>query len=95
MGVVEKREMRNGKQQFIQYEVDFIANNGSEKYYIQSAYALLDADKRQQELASLQRIDDSFKKIIIVADDITTYTDEHGFVFMGLFQFLKNNKIME
>lgn len=95
VGVVEKREMRNGKQQFIQYEVDFIANNGSEKYYIQSAYALLDADKRQQELASLQRIDDSFKKIIIVADDITTYTDEHGFVFMGLFQFLKNNKIME
>lgn len=93
VGVVEKREMRNGKQQFIQYEVDFIANNGTDKYYIQSAYSLPDEDKRQQELASLKRIDDSFKKIIIVADDIATYTDENGFVFMGLFQFLNNGGI--
>lgn len=85
--------MRNGKQQFIQYEVDFIANNGTDKYYIQSAYSLPDEDKRQQELASLKRIDDSFKKIIIVADDIATYTDENGFVFMGLFQFLNNGGI--
>lgn len=95
VGVVEKREMRGGKQQFIQYEVDFIASNGSDKYYIQSAYALPDEDKRQQELASLKRIDDSFKKIVIVGDDIATYTDEDGFVFMGLFQFLKNEKLME
>lgn len=95
VGVVEKREMRGGKQQFIQYEVDFIASNGSDKYYIQSAYALPDEDKRQQELASLKRIDDSFKKIVIVGDDIATYTDEDGFVFMGLFQFLKNEKLIE
>lgn len=95
VGVVEKREMRNGKQQFIQYEVDFVASNGSDKYYIQSAYALPDEEKRQQELASLKRIDDSFKKIVIVGDDIATYTDEDGFVFMGLFQFLRNEKLME
>ena len=88
VGVVEKREMTNGKLQYKQYEVDFIATNGIEKYYIQSAYALPDEEKREQETASLKRIDDSFKKIIIVGDDIAMYTDENGFVFMGLLQFL-------
>ena len=88
VGVVEKREMTNGKLQYKQYEVDFIATNGIEKYYIQSAYALPDEEKKEQETASLKRIDDSFKKIIIVGDDIATYTDENGFVFMGLLQFL-------
>lgn len=93
VGVIEKRETRNGKQQYIQYEVDFIATNGIEKFYIQSAYALPDEDKREQELASLKRIDDSFRKIVIVGDDIATYMDDNGFVFMGLFQFLMNKDI--
>ena len=52
--------MRNGKTEYIQYEVDFIANNGTDKYNIQSAFALDDEEKRQQELNSLLRIDDSF-----------------------------------
>lgn len=90
VGVIEKREMHDGKLQYIQYEVDFIATNGMEKYYIQSAYALPDDTKREQELASLKRIDDSFKKIVIVGDDIATYVDENGFMFMGLFSFLEN-----
>lgn len=94
VGVVENREMRNEKLQYIQYEVDFIANNGNEKYYIQSAFSITDEAKRQQELASLKRIDDSFRKIIIVGDDIATYTDNQGYVFMGLFQFLKNTDIL-
>lgn len=88
VGVVEKREMHDGKQQFIQYEVDFIAANGLDKYYIQSAYALPDEEKREQELASLKRIDDSFKKVVIVGDDIAPYTDENGFLIMGIFNFL-------
>ena len=66
-----------------------------DKYYIQSAYSLSDEAKRKQELASLKKIDDSFRKIIIVGDDIATYTDENGFVFMGLFQFLKNEGIFQ
>ncbi|WP_407401660.1 ATP-binding protein [Sodaliphilus sp.] len=94
VGVIEKREMTNGKSQYKQYEVDFIATNGIEKYYIQSAYALPDESKREQELASLKRIDDSFQKVIIVGDDIMTYTDDNGFVFMGLFQFLSNEKVL-
>lgn len=94
VGVIEKRETRNGKLQYIQYEVDFIATNGIDKYYIQSAYALLNEEKQQQEFASLKRIDDSFKKIIIVGDDIATYTDNNGFVFIGLFQFLLNQELL-
>lgn len=94
VGVVESRQMIDGMSEYKQLEVDFIATNGVEKYYIQSAYTLDTEAKRVQELASLKKIDDSFRKIIIVADDIATYTDNNGFIFMGLFQFLKNDDIL-
>ena len=87
--------MRDGKSTYQQYEIDFIATNGLNKYYIQSAYSLPTEEKREQELASLKKIDDSFRKIIIVGDDIATYMDANGYVFMGLFQFLKNEDVME
>ena len=90
IGLVEAREMRNGKTEYIQYEVDFIANNGTDKYYIQSAFALDDEEKRQQELNSLLRIGDSFRKVVIVGSDIAEYTDDKGIRFMGLFQFLQS-----
>lgn len=60
-----------------------------EKYYIQSAYRIDDEAKREQELNSLKRIDDSFRKIVIVGDDIAQWTDEKGISYMGLFQFLR------
>ena len=88
VGVVESREMRNGKSELIHYEIDFIASNGMEKYYIQSAYALDNELKKQQELNALQRIDDSFRKIVIIGNDIAEYTDTKGIRFMGLYQFL-------
>ena len=88
VGLVEAREMRDGKLTYIQYEVDFIASNGTDKYYIQSAFAIDDEEKRQQELNSLHKIDDSFRKIVIVGNDIAEYTDDKGIRFMGLFQFL-------
>ena len=88
VGVVESREMRDGKSQYIQYEIDFIANNGTEKYYIQSAFALDTEEKRQQELNSLLKISDSFRKIVIVGTDMAEYTDNNGIRYMGLFQFL-------
>ena len=90
VGVVEVREMKDSKQQQIQYEVDFIATNGQEKYYIQSAYRIDDESKREQELQSLKRIDDSFHKMVIVGDDIASWTDDNGITYIGLFQFLKN-----
>lgn len=88
VGVVESREMRNGKSELIHYEIDFIASNSMEKYYIQSAYALDNELKKQQELNALQRIDDSFRKIVIIGNDIAEYTDTKGIRFMGLYQFL-------
>ncbi len=88
VGLVEVREKRNGKMEYIQYEVDFIATNGTDKYYVQSAFAMDSEEKRHQELNSLQKIDDNFKKIVIVGNDIAEYTNEKGIRFMGLFQFL-------
>ena len=88
VGVVEAREMRKGKMEYIQYEVDFIASNGTDKYYIQSAFALDTEEKKQQELKSLLKIDDSFRKIVIVGNDIAEYTDDKGIHYIGLFQFL-------
>ena len=88
VGLVESREMRNGKMEYIQYEIDFIAQNGRDKYYIQSAYKMDDEEKQNQELRPLLKVDDSFQKIIITGDDIVTYTDDKGIVYMGLFQFL-------
>ena len=88
VGVVEAREMRNGKSEYIQYEIDFIASNGTDKYYVQSAFSLDGEEKRQQELRSLLKVDDSFRKIVITGDDIAEYTDAKGIRFMGIFQFL-------
>lgn len=90
VGVVESREMREGKSEYIQYEIDFIATNGTNKYYIQSAFALDNEEKKEKELNSLLKIDNSFRKIVIVGNDIVPYTDEKGIYFMGLFQFLLN-----
>lgn len=88
VGVVESREMSNGKQKFIQREIDFVVNKGDQKYYIQSAYSIPTEEKREQELASLLKVSDSFKKIVVVGDDIMPYTDENGIFFTGLFDFL-------
>ena len=95
VGVVEVRERKDGKSEYKQYEVDFIAANGNEKFYIQSAYEISTETKREQELKSLKRIDDSFQKIVIVKDDIMPYRDEKGIYYMGLFQFLNSDKVTE
>lgn len=95
VGMIESREMKDGKSEYIQYEVDFIATNGIDKYYIQSAYNLPTDEKREQELKSLKKIGDSFRKIVILGDDIATYTNEDGIIFMGLYQFLLNNDILK
>ncbi len=88
VGVVEIREMIDSHQVQSQYEVDFIATNGIDKYYIQSAYRLDTKEKKDLELKSLRKIDDSFQKIVIVGDDIAPYIDEQGITYMGLFHFL-------
>ena len=94
VGVVEHRVMKDRKSEYKQYEVDFIATDGNEKYYIQSAFEIESEGKREQELNSLKRIDDSFQKIVIVKDDIMPYRDNNGIYFVGLFQFLGSDKMI-
>lgn len=89
VGTVIKREYGpNDKDVKKQLEVDFIANLGSKKYYIQSAYSLPSKEKLEQEKASLINIDDSFKKIIVVKDRIKPSLDEYGILTINLFDFL-------
>lgn len=90
VGMVELREMVDGKQTQHQYEIDFVATNGRERYYIQSAYRLDNDEKREQELMSLKKVDDSFRKFVIVGDDIARYVDDLGITYIGLFDFLLN-----
>ena len=74
----------------IQLEVDFVVNRNNQRYYIQSALSVSDPDKRAQETNSLLRIDDSFRKIVVVRDDIIPWHDEKGILFIGIEQFLMN-----
>lgn len=96
VGVVQKRE-KNEAGAFTkkQLEIDFIANQGSKKYYIQSAYSLPDADKMKQEKASLINVNDSFKKIIVVKDVINVRHDEDGITIMSVYDFLLKDNSME
>ena len=89
VGVVEHFEVTgDGKRGKKQLEVDFVATRGSEKYYIQSAFALPTAEKVNQEQRSLLSIPDSFRKIIVVGDNIKVRRDENGIITVGLSNFL-------
>ena len=89
VGMVEVREPdKSGKLFRKQLEVDFVVNQGSQRYYIQSSFAMPTLEKEAQESASLLRIKDSFKKIIIVKDDIKPKRNEDGILTIGLKDFL-------
>jgi predicted AAA+ superfamily ATPase len=89
VGMVEiKKKDKEGKWTRTQLEVDFIANLGSKKYYIQSALSIPDREKELQESRSLNNINDSFKKIIVVKDNIMPRRNEEGILTIGLFDFL-------
>lgn len=94
VGIVEKRAIDGfGKSRRINYEVDFIANKGSMRYYIQSALYIPTLEKEEQETNSLNLIDDYFGKIIIVKDVIKPQMNEKGILKIGLLDFLLNNPI--
>lgn len=92
VGVVESRTMKDGKSTFSQHEIDFVITNGRERAYIQSAYRMPDDEKREQELYSLRKTGDSFKKIVIVGEDIAPFTDGQGIQYIGLFSFLLSSE---
>ena len=84
VGVVEARD-KDGRKQ---YEIDFIANKGNNKFYIQSALNIDTKEKREQEEKSFMNVNDFFKKIIIVKDNIKRWRDDKGIVIMGITDFL-------
>lgn len=96
VGVVTQRtQTADGRQAKKQLEIDFIANRGSQRYYIQSAFSLPDDAKRAQEKASLTTARDSFKKIIIVKDVIKPWHDDDGVLTMSVYDFLLNENSLE
>ena len=91
VGVVEIREHdAKGKEIKKQVEVDFVVNHGSERFYIQSAYALPSTEKMDQEVRPFHNINDAFKRIVIVKEDILLRRNDMGVVTMGLREFLIN-----
>ena len=96
VGVVMKRNRTEaGVQEKKQLEIDFIANQGSRRYYIQSAFSIPDEEKREQEKASLINVGDSFKKIIIVKDVVKPWHDDDGILTISLYDFLLDEKSLE
>ncbi len=84
-----------GKRVHKQLEVDFVVNQGSQRYYIQVAYDMTSAEKQTQELNSLRNISDSFKKIVIVNGTKKPWRNEEGFVIMGMKYFLLHADSLE
>lgn len=96
VGVVEKRGTdENGKEYKNQLEIDFVANLGSKRYYIQSAFSIPTEEKRIQEKASLVNVNDSFKKIIVVKDVVNVTRDEDGITTMSIYDFLLKENSLE
>ncbi len=88
LGVVTKD--KDGKSQRSQLEIDFVANKGSKRFYIQVAYSIPDREKMLQETRSLLMIKDAFKKVLVVKDTTMPWHTEEGIYIIGLFDFLLN-----
>ena len=95
VGVVVMNETdKAGKKVRKQLEIDFVCNKGSKRYYIQSALTVADPEKRDQEIASLIRIPDSFRKIVVVKDYMKPWKDDHGIQYVGIEDFLLNEDVI-
>lgn len=95
VGVVSKQERTEDIRERRYYEVDFVCNQGSKRYYIQSAYRMIDDAKIKQEETSLRNIDDSFKKIIIVGEMMPVVRNESGITVMSIYDFLMQDNSLE
>lgn len=96
VGVVAKQNRDDNGDVVRNYlEVDFVCNQGSRRYYIQSAYRMIDEDKIKQEEASLRNIDDSFKKIIILGEYTPVLHNESGITLISIYDFLLKENSLE
>jgi predicted AAA+ superfamily ATPase len=91
VGAVESRVVDAAKKETRKMlEIDFVANSGSRRYYIQSAFAMATSEKADSEYRPFKLIGDSFKKIVVVRDNIKPRRDENGYLTIGLLNFLKD-----
>ena len=96
VGIVEYRKRgEDGKITEVRAEVDFVCNKGSKRYYIQSAFAIPDREKMGQEQASFDRIDDSFKKIIVLQQHTKPWRNEKGYLIINVIDFLLDPDSLE
>ncbi len=95
VGVVEIRENVAGSLERRQLEIDFVANQGSKRYYLQSTYDIPDEDKMKQETRSLDNTKDSFKKIIVVGKSMKPRRTDKGYLIIGMKEFLLDPNSLE
>lgn len=96
VGVVEwNYKDQEGKSKKSNLEIDFIANDGGRKYYIQSAFSIGEGEKRLQEIRPYKLVKDSFKKIVVVKDGIVPWHDENGILYVGIEKFLLDPAIID
>ncbi|MCQ2376846.1 MAG: ATP-binding protein [Methanocorpusculum sp.] len=96
VGVIDKREKDAGDHVVRkQYEIDFVANLGSRRYYIQSAFSIPDEEKRRQESRSLLLAEDNFRKVIIVGDRIHVRHDDAGVTTLSIYDFLLKENALD
>jgi hypothetical protein len=86
---------QNGKQYRSQLEIDFVCNQGSRRYYLQSAFKLDSDEKKMQEQASLQKVNDSFKKIIVTGEESLVHRNDDGITTISIYDFLLNQNSLE
>lgn len=95
VGIVEMNgKDGSGKNIRKQLEVDFVVNRGDERCYVQSALSVTEPEKKAQEIASLIRIPDSFRKIVVVKDYMKPWKDEHGILYIGIEDFLLDERVI-
>ena len=95
VGVIDTRENVDGSSQRRQLEIDFVANQGNKRYYIQSAYDIPNEDKMKQETKSFDKTNDSFKKIIVVGKNMKPRHNEKGYLIIGVKEFLIDPNSLE
>ena len=96
VGVVPVAERdKNGSVSHRQLEVDFVCNLGSNRVYIQSAYSIPDEEKREQEVRSFRKIEDSFRKIVVTRDTVQPWYDENGILTVSIYDFLLDHAVLE
>lgn len=90
VGVIGIREYREGKREYKQLVIDFVANKGSDRIYLQSAYRMDDPEKKKQELRPFLKMNDGFRKIVLVGDNVPPHVNEKGVLIMNIIDFMKD-----